>query len=63
MIILQFPDDEVRIMFEINNRIINNEYNRTSAIGIQFISNQPTINVTVCRLNSTSPCNTVIAGL
>ena len=60
---MQFPDDEVRIMFEINNRMINNVYNRTSAIGILFRSNQPTINVTVCRLNSTSPCNTVIAGL
>ena len=60
---LQFPDNEVRIMFEANGEITNNLYNKTSAIGLLFISNQLTINVTVCRLNSTLPCSTVIAGL
>ena len=52
-------------MFEDSNGLTNGVYNETSAIGIPFRLNtgQETINVTVCRLNSTSSCDSIIAGL
>ena len=53
-------------MFEGSNGLTNGVYNESSAIGIPFRllnAGQETVNVTVCRLNSTSLCDSIIAGL
>ena len=51
-------------MFEDRIGITNGVYDGTSALGIPIILNfgQKTVNVTVCRLNSTS-CHSVITGI
>jgi len=55
----------VNIVFEDRNGLFSRVYNKTSAIGIPFTLNigQETINVTVCTLNNTSLCQSVITGL
>ena len=52
-------------MFEGSSGLTDRVFNETSAIGIPFRLNvgQETVNVTVCRLNSTSLCDSIIAGL
>ena len=51
-------------MFE-DRGITNRVYNRTSGINIPLRLNvgQTTVNVTVCRLNNISSCQSVVAGL
>ena len=61
---MQFSDDEVNIMFEDNDGITSGVYNQSSAVDIPLrlrAENQDTVNVTVCRLNSS--CYSVITGL
>ena len=62
---MQFPDNEVNIIYEDRNGPSSNVYNKTSAISIPFALNigQDTVNVTVCTLNNTSLCQSVITGL
>ena len=54
----------MNIVFEDRFGINNGVYNETSALGIPLRLNfdQTTVNVTVCRLNNTSSCHSVIAG-
>ena len=54
----------MNITFEDRIGITSRVYNETSAVGIPFVLNsgRSTVNVTVCRLN-TSSCRSVIAGL
>ena len=55
----------MNVTFEDRIGITNGVYNKTTAVGIPFMLNsgQRTANVTVCRLNNTSSCNSVVAGL
>jgi len=55
----------VNIIFKDRNGPSNRVYNETSAIGIPFASSigQETINVTLCTINNTPMCQSVITGL